>query len=339
MTMTQVAELAGVSQSTVSRVVRGGAGISPQTVAAVRRAMRSIGYQPPRRRAARVKTNMSMSAAANIVLLILDDSIDEHPSMAIAKLAGVQQAAADAKLNLITSRVGSDGTLPPVLESGQFAGALLWGRSLPGHVARALQGVPSVWLTSHGDDDGDRVLEGNAEVGSIAFRYLREHGAQHLAFVCPTRRFTRTLLSGSVFATLAEGAGVPVHMLVESDEDEAENRLGDYRQAIKRLIDRMLEISPRPDGVFVPDDRFAPMVYQQLRERGVEPGREVRVISCNNERSYLEALSPRPATIDLAPDLTGRLAVDHLMVQVRGGSHERSVGVVVQPQLIEGDPI
>jgi DNA-binding LacI/PurR family transcriptional regulator len=280
---------------------------------------------------------MLMSAATNIVLLILDDSIDEHPSMAIAKLAGVQRAAADAKLNLITARVGDDESLPPALESGQFAGALLWGRSLPPRVARTLEGVASVWLTSHGDDDGDRVLEGNAEVGSIAFRYLREQGAASLAFVCPTRRFTRMLVSGNIFATLAEGAGLPVHLLIESDDDEDAARPGDYREAMKRLIDRMLQIAPRPDGLFVPDDRFAPMAYQHLRERGVEPGRDVRVISCNNERAYLEALSPRPATIDLAPDLTGRLAVEHLLVQVRGGSHERSVGVVVQPKLIEGD--
>ena len=335
--MVEVAQLAWVSQSTVSRVISGHTSVSKQTVQVVRQAMRQVGYRPPRRRAIRRSHTSVMTSNTTIALLVLDDSLNEHPSMSMAKLSGVQTAATKSKLNLVMAQVGGEQSLPPVLMSKQLSGVLLWGRFLPPWVAAAIDDIPSVWLSSHGEVGGNCVLEGNAEVGSIAFDYLRRNGATSFAFVCPTRRFTRMVLSGNVFATLADGAGMPVHLLIDSDEDS--ERLGDYREAINRLIDRMLEISPRPNGLFVPDDRFAPMAYQRLRERGVEPGREVRVISCNNERSYLEALSPRPATIDLAPDLTGRLAVDHLLLQIRGGSHERAVGVVVQPKLVEGDSI
>jgi len=68
--MSKVAELAGISQSTVSRVVNDHPGISEETALRVRKAMHEVGYRPrPRGRARRLRSHRaegveSMSAAA-----------------------------------------------------------------------------------------------------------------------------------------------------------------------------------------------------------------------------------------------------------------------------------
>jgi len=46
MSIIDVARVAGVSKSTVSRVVNGGRRVSPETLEQVRRAMRQLGHRP-----------------------------------------------------------------------------------------------------------------------------------------------------------------------------------------------------------------------------------------------------------------------------------------------------
>lgn len=294
--------------------------------------MRSTGYQPPQRIGRRGRSESIPSDHATIGLLMLDDSPQAHPTMALAKLNGVQKEIGDSQLNLVVARVDADAEPPSWIHSRQVAGLLLWGLGLPAHVAEAIGSIPSVWLSSHADASGYRILEGNYEVGRVALNYLRRRGARSLAFICPPTRFVQQLGRGEAFVRLAQAAGLPVHQLVESGDPDV-----DERETLDRLIDRMLGLTPPPDGLFLPEDRYAPIVYQALRRRGVEPGRDLPVIACNNERTYLDGLNPRPATIDLAPELTGRLAVEQLLWQIRSGAVDRHVDVVVEPKLIEGD--
>lgn len=335
MTMAEVAKLAGVSQATVSRVVNEGGNVSPATVEAVRAAMSEIGYPGPRRRTRRDDGR----GGTTIALLMLDRTHAEHPHMSMLKLAGVREAAMEAGVNLLladaAAEPGGEGDLPPMLAKGEAAGFALWGRSLPQGVRRLIGRKPIVWLSSHEGEagEGDVVLEGNAEVGRIACEYLVGRGAGRLAFLCPEPRKRQLLVRGHVFAAIAESRGLTVHLLAS----EADDRATDAHHRTRRLVDRLVAVDPAPDGLFIPDDRFVAAAYDQLKRRGVQPGQAVAVVSCNNERAYLDPLDPRPASIDLAPEVSGRMAVKRLLDQINGQQIERAVSVTVQPRLVEGD--
>ena len=79
------------------------------------------------------------------------------------------------------------------------------------------------------------------------------------------------------------------------------------------------------------------MVYAELRKRSIDPGKDILIVSCGNEDAYLNGLYPRPATIDLAPEATGRLAVEQLLRLVRDPVASKRASVVVTPELVLGD--
>ena len=56
-----------------------------------------------------------------------------------------------------------------------------------------------------------------------------------------------------------------------------------------------------------------------------------------NETPYLANLHPRPATIDLGPEVTGRRAVEQLLWRIRHGTESRRVQVIVEPVLVPGE--
>jgi DNA-binding LacI/PurR family transcriptional regulator len=103
------------------------------------------------------------------------------------------------------------------------------------------------------------------------------------------------------------------------------------------LAAELAAVRPRCDGVFIPDDRITALIYPALLQQGIEPGRDIAVISCGNEATYLNCLRPRPATIDLAPETTGRLAVEQLLkISKHADAYERTA-ILVTPKLILGE--
>jgi DNA-binding LacI/PurR family transcriptional regulator len=66
------------------------------------------------------------------------------------------------------------------------------------------------------------------------------------------------------------------------------------------------------------------------------PGRDIDVISCNNEMSYLVGLDPRPATIDIGAETIGRRSVEQLLRRIKHPEELRQVQIAVTPMLVEG---
>jgi DNA-binding LacI/PurR family transcriptional regulator len=91
-------------------------------------------------------------------------------------------------------------------------------------------------------------------------------------------------------------------------------------------------------GLFVTRDEETVHVYPLLRQAGLEPGRDVVVVSCDNEAVRLSTLSPRPASIDLGSAEIARHAVRRLSTRMKL-RNEPPVRILVNPHLVEGDPV
>lgn len=109
----------------------------------------------------------------------------------------------------------------------------------------------------------------------------------------------------------------------------------ELRASAGDLVDRFLTLDPRPAGIFVPNDYMTALCYGALRDRGIEPMRDVDVISCNNEPAYQLLMSPAPATIDIGAERTGRACVEQLIREIRRPGEGGRVQVTISLMLIE----
>jgi DNA-binding LacI/PurR family transcriptional regulator len=74
-------------------------------------------------------------------------------------------------------------------------------------------------------------------------------------------------------------------------------------------------------------------LYPRLHQRGLQPGRDIEVVSCNNEWPLLLGLQPRPAVVDVHGARTGRRAVEQLVWRTQHRDEPR-VSVLLEPSLV-----
>jgi DNA-binding LacI/PurR family transcriptional regulator len=105
------------------------------------------------------------------------------------------------------------------------------------------------------------------------------------------------------------------------------------RVLLGRLVDRLLSGTPRPTGLFLSSDILVAPIYLLLLERGIQPGKDIQIVSCNNERPLLNGLHPRPAVIDTQSAEIGRAATERLLWRM---NHPNSpiVDILIQPVLV-----
>jgi DNA-binding LacI/PurR family transcriptional regulator len=109
----------------------------------------------------------------------------------------------------------------------------------------------------------------------------------------------------------------------------------DFNVVAERLVEQWMAQSPRATGIFVPVDRVTLFVYRHLERRGIVPGRDVDVVSCDNEKELLSLMHPAPPpSIDLNREMIARLAVERLLWRMKNGVSSPSVVTTVSPTLV-----
>ena len=108
------------------------------------------------------------------------------------------------------------------------------------------------------------------------------------------------------------------------------------RPTLVELVNAFVATSPRPTGLFIDRDATTAQVYPLLLKQGIEPGRDVIIVSCDNEEVRLSPLYPRPASIDLGTTEIGARAVRRLMLRI-ANPDEAPVFIQAMPRLVPGD--
>jgi len=181
------------------------------------------------------------------------------------------------------------------------------------------------------DTWGDRVKPDHGAIGQLAAEYLIGRGHRCLAYLNPDAGFPLYQARLASFRAATEAAGLPPHVYSSSGTD-------DLNLEAERLVDQWLAASPRPCGIFVPVDRVTLFVYRHLERRGIQPGKDVDIVSCDNERELLSLMRPTPPSIDLNRDMIARLAVERLLWRMKNGVTSPSVVVTVSPTLLRQEP-
>ncbi len=341
MTVYRIAKEAGVSTATVSRVINNHPLVSDESRQKVEFAIKKIGYVPPdpmRRRGPRTQVHRGIRTRTIAVLL----SGLERPlgisSLHAKLLHGVEMAMSRKNFNLILSQFNNLGELPPAVTTGAVDGLLMEGQPPSPEVAAKLRRFPSVWLLTKRSSElwGDSIEPDNRAIGELAANYLMERGHRRLAFMNLEPNLGAFVRRAEAFESTARAAGADVHMLVEGTPHRAPVFLTSPEEAeVEVIVDRLLALSPRPTGIFIPFDMLTAMVYRVLKARGVEPGRDILIVSCINEWLGLNHLGPGTVSIDLQVELIGKRAVEQLLWRMANPNEQAGMRVLIPPELLE----
>jgi len=100
------------------------------------------------------------------------------------------------------------------------------------------------------------------------------------------------------------------------------------RESIKRLY------TGPETGIFIAADRYAMVLHQVLYSLGIFPGRDIKVISCDNNDYHLHGLFPRPPVLDIRMDSIGRGAAEMLIKLISQKKLSEFEKVIFTPELI-----
>ncbi|MEM6334133.1 MAG: LacI family DNA-binding transcriptional regulator [Planctomycetota bacterium] len=336
MSIVKVAESAGVSHSTVSRVINNRPGVSNDVARRVRQAMERIGYTPPAVRRGPQARGRGGVKTGSVAMLIFGAT----PTLAVAPVAAralhaIESSLAEEGWGLVLGQVGKGGKLPASVSGKHVDGLILYGQAPPRQIADQIRDLPSVWLLSQRSTRGfwgSRVQPDNEAIGRLAAEYLADQGCRELAFIHLDRSHIGFEERAEAFKQTALASDLNVSILKDDRTGSAAPPIDP--QWIATQVDRLAELSNRPTGIFLPRVSAAGLLYRALRSRGIEPGRDVTVVTCDQD-AILSALEPQPATIDVQPDMIGRSAAKLLLWHIQERMAAVRTNQLVEPRLVE----
>jgi LacI family transcriptional regulator len=342
-----VALAAGVGVGTASRAINGAPHVSDAALEAVRLAAKRLGYLPRRpehRPGPRRKTEHA--ARAPVVELAI---VGRYGLKWFLDCAPVYSYVVDG----IESAVGAQGWRLQVVQVPGWSALErpVGGQTPHGRIVLATDdpedapgpeaaSVPTVWtMGTPRRFRGDLVQPDHLRIGSLAAEHLLERGHRRCAYLGTFPGSPGFLIGvrGDTFRWEIERAGGSVAMLLDARLTVMEQGLNiPHQETLARMIARLVRLRPRPTALFVQSDMFTPIVYRLLLEHGIEPQRDLAIVTCNREPPYLQSLLPAPMVIDLQAEAIGRQAVEQLRWRIE---HPTApvVRVLVQPRMADPD--
>lgn len=337
MSIQKVAKLAGVSSSTVSRVINNRPRVAPETEKAVRHAMDKLGYAPSDRRPG-PKPMSRREAKTRIGFFVVGTAGNSMSPGFFDLLQGVTSELSERNCELTYDHIVETAQVKSRLRNQNLDGIILHGAALDPATRGAIRRVPCVWVMGNRNRPswGDQVMPDVFEIGSMAANYLARLGHKQLGFINLDRDHWALQSCGHAFQSAA------VHLEISADMISLKRlSLKDYWQqynadALDEFIERYTAIKPRPTGLFVADSIQLALIQPALHKHGIKIGPSgVQIVTCNREDPYLMGLDPatRPAVIDVHFEMIGRQGIEQLFWRMDHPKAEARVTRLIEPHL------
>jgi DNA-binding LacI/PurR family transcriptional regulator len=360
MSIGKVAKLAGVSSSTVSRVINNHPRVAPRTVQSVRAAMKELGYVPSDRRPGPKpmgRINFSVgpgvgagaamgtgkaAGAGNIAFLVFGTSPQRTTPAFEELLRGVSFGASRNELNLAFSHVPDAEQMPVRVMDRPIDGFLLHGATPSPELIRQLRKLPTVWLMGNRrrPEWGDQVMPDAYEIGDLAAQYLIERGHRCLAFLNLDASHWPFRLYAQSFSAIASDNGVELHLVQRMPVPSADYWHRFNSESADQVARQLLHMWPIPTGLAIADAMQAAAIQPALQNHGIElgPGK-TEIIVCGNEQPHLAGLVPKPASIDLRIESIGQRGVEQLLWRLQHQEVPERIIATIQPFIVIPDQI
>lgn len=317
---------AGVSRSTASRAINGGARVSPEAQAAVDRAVIALGYIP--NQAARSLVTRRTSSIA-LVIPEPDVRVMMDPFFAVV-ITGITEALreTDMQLVLLMSRTNDDSSRTMrYLQGGHVDGAIVvshhqadsWAKSL------AQTGLPTIFIGRPWDNTFDvtYVDADNYEGGRLAAKHLASIGRTRLGTVAGPADMTAATDRLAGWKEGLREAGLPEGPVAHADFSTE----GGQEAAM-----RLLAEDPGLDGIFAASDLMALGVMNALANVGRSIPDDVALIGYDNHT--IAANTPVPLTTITQPMAAMAAKAANMLLQKLDDPEAKQIPFIYPAQLV-----
>lgn len=331
-TIVQVAQEAGVSAQTVSRVLNNRPDVSAATRERILGVIERLNYKPNAiaRGLVQRKTHS---------LGVIAAGLEKYGPL--RTVIGIEQETRALGYSLLLSLIPDDATENQVVEAlehllaRQVDGVLwsapeigpnrAWLDSLLGRLT-----VPTVFMSMHPHPAVTVIDTDNRMGGNLATVHLTEQGCRRVAHICGPQSQWSALQRrlGWEDALRAVGQTPDAALLVEGDWTAASGYA-----AIRELIERV----PDLDGVFAGNDQMGLGVLLAASELGIRIPEQLAIIGYDNipEAAYMQ---PPLSSIRQHLHDSGAIAVRELIRQITlqraGNNSDEGQTILVEPDLI-----
>jgi DNA-binding LacI/PurR family transcriptional regulator len=260
-----IAESAGVSTPTVSKVINGRSGVAADTRARVEAAIDQYGYRRPTR-----------GTRSKLIELVFREL--EHV-WAVEIIRGVERVARKHHVRVLLTEFGLHETAEPAWlnDSGSHRPSCVISVAQLSAEERdqlKARGIPFVVFDPTAELPSDVPFVGatNWTGGQVATRHLAELGHRHIAMISGPEHivFCQARLAG--YWSAVEAAGLPRNADLVARTDYLTREEG--HAAARALLAR----TPRPTAIFASNDLQALGAYQAAREAGLRIPEDLSVV-------------------------------------------------------------
>jgi len=330
LTLRDVSEASGVSEMTVSRVLRNRGDVSDTTRTKVVEAARTLGYVPNKIAGALASQRVNL---VGVIIPSLSNMV--FPEV----LAGISEVLDDGPLQPV---VGVTNYLPEKEESVLFemlswrpSGVILAGLEHSDAARMMLKNaqVPVVEIMDVDGDPIDAVVGiSHHRAGRMMARALIDKGYRRIGFLgskMPLDHRARKRLAGFSKELATAGLTVVDRQLYSGGSSLAKGR---------EMTEVILNRSPDLDFLYYSNDMIGAGGLLYCQERGLDVPGKIGLAGFNG-LELLEGLPRRLATMDAGRAETGRKAAQIIAARVGETEHDIETRVELTPKLQYGDTL
>jgi LacI family transcriptional regulator len=327
-TLEEVAQLAGVSRSTVSRVINDHPSVRPETRERVWQAIRKSGYQP------HAVARSLVTNRTQIIGMVIPEAVTTlftDPFFPLL-LRGATEACNthhyQLLLSLFDDPARQEEMYQRILRSGYLDGVILASTSLDDPLIPDLlrDRIPFVSVGRHPNERVHYVDADNVAGARMAVEHLIRLGHQRIATI--TGRLDMTAgqdrLEGYRQTLKAHRILVEEDLIVEGDFTENSGMV-----AMQQLL------SNSPSAVFIASDMMAIGALQALRQAGCQVPQDVALVGFD-DIPVASAMEPSLTTVRQPIERMGSMAVEVLLSMLEGPSEEEALAhrIILPPELV-----
>ena len=301
-TVHDVARVAGVSAQTVSRLVKGYAGIRPATRQRVEAAIEELRYRP--NTAARLLRTQKSTRIGAVV-----HQMFEFGPASLLRGAAIAAREAGYSLNIVGVDGDDEGSIAAAFETFEeerVAGilAITLTDSIRSVVERRLPDVPILVDPAEAHGDGPSMNESGAE---LVARHLLELGHRRFGFLAGPESWQPARVRRDVFTELVTAAGGTVETIA----------YGDWSSPSGNEAAQRFDPGAGMTAVYSANDAMAIGFIHGLAKRGISVPGDVSVAGFDD---IPESAFMNPSLTTVRPDYEGqgRAAMDALLADIEG---------------------